>query len=59
MGSFILGTKENTDAPFNLGYAFGVLQKQKKGVYIAMNGTVFSYDNVIKNVQENRFERKL
>ena len=58
VGSFILGTNEKTDAPFNLGYALGVLQNQEKGVYITMNGKVFFYDNVVKNVRENRFERK-
>lgn len=56
VGSFILGTKKNTDATFNLGYAICALQTLEKGVYIAMNGRVFSWDNVKKNIDKNRFE---
>ena len=56
VGSFILGTSKNTDAPFNLGYAVCSVQFLKPGVYIAMNGTIFNWDNVRKNNQNNRFE---
>lgn len=55
-GAFILGTKKNTDAPFNLGFALSALQILEPGVYIAMNGTIFNWDNVKKNNQNNRFE---
>ncbi len=55
-GAFILGTKKNTDAPFNLGFALSTLQILEPGVYIAMNGTIFNWDNVKKNNQNNRFE---
>src|SRR5690606_25757458 len=55
-GAFILGTKNNTDAPFNLGFALSALQILEPGVYIAMNGTIFNWDNVKKNNQKNRFE---
>ncbi len=56
VGSFISGLDKNTDAPFNLGYAISALQTMKKGVYIAMNGNVFSWNNVEKNLDLNRFE---
>lgn len=56
VGSFILGTEANSDAQFNLGYAIGAFQCLKSGVFIAMNGRVFSWDNVVKNAQKNRFE---
>lgn len=55
-GSFILGTKKHSDAPFNLGFALSALQFLESGVYIAMNGTIFNWDNVRKNNQNNRFE---
>lgn len=55
-GAFILGTKENTDAPFNLGCAISVLKFLDKGVYIAMNGKIFDWNNVRKDLQTNRFE---
>ncbi|MFT5669116.1 MAG: L-asparaginase [Vicingaceae bacterium] len=58
VGSFILGTEEETDAPFNLGYALGVIDFLEKGVYVAMNGSIFSWDNVKKNLETNRFEKE-
>lgn len=39
----------NSDALFNLGCAVGVAQTLAAGVYVAMNGQVFSWDNVTKN----------
>ena len=57
VGSFILGASENTDAPFNLGYAISSLQFLKPDVYIAMNGQLFHWNNVSKNVEANKFER--
>jgi len=57
VGSFILGSSENTDAPFNLGYAISSLQLLKSDVYIAMNGQIFLWNNVSKNLETNKFER--
>jgi L-asparaginase len=57
VGSFILGSSENTDAPFNLGYAISSMQFLKPDVYIAMNGQVFHWKNVSKNFEANKFER--
>ncbi len=58
VGALILGTEKNTDAPFNLGYALGAIDFLEKGVYIAMNGTIFSWDNVKKNIETSRFEKE-
>lgn len=58
VGSFILGSSANTDAPFNLGYAISSLQFLKHGVYVAMNGQVFDWNNVHKNLETNKFEHK-
>ena len=57
VGSFLLGSSENTDAPFNLGYAISSLQLLKPDVYIAMNGQIFLWNNVSKNLETNKFER--
>ncbi len=58
VGSFILGSEKNTDAPFNLGYAISSLQFLEPDVYIAMNGKVFHWSNVTKNLETNTFEQK-
>jgi L-asparaginase len=57
VGSFILGSSANTDGPFNLGYAISSLQFLKPDVYIAMNGRIFHWNNVVKNLETNKFER--
>ncbi|MCG2459452.1 asparaginase domain-containing protein [Flavobacteriaceae bacterium F89] len=57
-GSFILGTSAKTDAPFNLGFAISSLQFLKPDVYVAMNGEVFHWGNVTKNLETNKFEYK-
>ncbi len=56
VGSFILGSSADTDAPFNLGYAISSLQLLKPDVYIAMNGQIFNWNNVSKNLETNKFE---
>ncbi|MBX9901122.1 MAG: asparaginase [Burkholderiaceae bacterium] len=38
-----------SDALFNLGFACGVAQVLPVGVYVAMNGQIFNWDNVQKN----------
>ena len=57
-GSFVLGSSTKTDAPFNLGYAISSLQFLKPGVYVAMNGETFPWNNVTKNLKTHKFERK-
>ena len=58
VGSFVLGTSIGTDAPFNLGYAICSVQILKPGVYVAMNGTIFHWKNVTKNLETNKFEQR-
>lgn len=58
VGSFVLGTFKDTDAPFNLGYAICSVQFLKPDVYVAMNGTIFHWKNVKKNLETNKFEQR-
>ncbi len=46
----------SSDGLFNLGAAIAFVQTLPKGVYIAMNGRVFSWDNCRKNKQIGEFE---
>jgi len=45
-----------TDAPFNLGFAMACALQSAPGVYLAMNGKLFQPENVFKNIQKARFE---
>lgn len=47
---------KTSDAMFNIGCALGAVQALPHGIYIAMNGKVFSAENVRKNIEKNRFE---
>lgn len=47
----------DSDALFNFGFAFGVAQTLSNGVYIAMNGQVFTWDKVQKNRLAGVFEQ--
>ncbi|MPT47902.1 MAG: asparaginase [Sphingobium sp.] len=44
-----------TDAPFNLGMAFAAAQIAAPGIYIAMSGTIFPADKVVKNREKGVF----
>lgn len=46
----------NSDALFNFGFACGVAQVLPNGVYVAMNGQFFNWDNVQKNRSAGVFE---
>ena len=46
-----------SDAEFNIGVAFGALNVLDKGVYIAMNGRVYSWDKCEKTA-DGRFSEK-
>jgi L-asparaginase len=41
---------------FNLGSALAFVQTLPHGIYIAMNGKIFNWDNVRKNKQTGQFE---
>lgn len=57
-GSMMPAAKSNSDAQFNLGFALAVAQFLPKGVWVAMNGKVFSNDNVKKNEVAGTFENE-
>ena len=46
----------SSDGLFNLGSAFAFVQTLPPGVYIAMNGRYFTWDNVRKNRDKGEFE---
>ncbi|MBI2655609.1 asparaginase [Candidatus Woesearchaeota archaeon] len=56
VGSAIPAKKPNSDAIFNLGFAFAAAHLLQKGVYITMNGKIFSWNNVRKNLKTGFFE---
>ena len=44
-----------SDGPFSLGYSIAKSQELPPGIYICMNGKVFSPEEVTKLIQEGRF----
>ena len=44
-----------TDAGFNLGYAVAKSQEMKQGIYVCMNGRVFTPEEVVKILETGRF----
>ena len=46
----------SSDGFFNLGSALAFVQSLPTGVYVAMNGRAFNWDNVRKNRQTGQFE---
>ena len=46
----------SSDGLFNLGSAFAFAQSLSHGVYVAMNGRCFTWDNVKKNRKTGEFE---
>jgi len=57
-GSAIPASKEKSDALFNLGFALAAAQTLPKGVYVAMNGKIFMWNNVKKNLKTGMFEKE-
>ncbi len=55
-GAMIPYSLENSDAVFNLGCAITAVQLLPPGVYIAMSGKVFNWDNCKKNKAKGVFE---
>ncbi|MDR0734912.1 MAG: asparaginase [Elusimicrobiota bacterium] len=47
-----------SDGIFNLASALSFAQVLPAGVYVAMNGKLFQFDNVIKNKRQGVFETK-
>jgi L-asparaginase len=46
----------SSDGLFNLGSALAFVQAMPRGVYVAMNGRIFNWDNVRKNKKTGEFE---
>lgn len=56
VGSMIPHEISYSDSTFNLGFALGALSSLENGIYIAMNGKVFAWDNVSKNLALGEFQ---
>ena len=56
VGAMIPYTFGSSDGLFNLGSALAFVQTLPPGVYIAMNGRCFKWDNVRKNKKIGEFE---
>lgn len=58
VGSMVPYAFKGSDALFNLGAAVTAVQILDKGVYVAMNGQIFTSDNVVKNFDIGEFQKK-
>jgi len=58
-GAMVPYSVQGSDAPFNLGFALAMSLALPVGAYVAMNGRVFSWDNVMKDRQEGQFKERL
>jgi len=56
LGAAVPANGERSDALFNLGTAVTAVQLLPHGVYVTMNGQVFPWDNVRKNLDRGIFE---
>ncbi|HIP94608.1 MAG TPA: asparaginase [Leucothrix sp.] len=56
LGAMVPYVFKHTDAVFNFGFALAAVQTLPHGVYIAMNGQVFTWDSVRKNRALGVFE---
>ncbi|HEY8234882.1 MAG: asparaginase domain-containing protein [Vicinamibacterales bacterium] len=48
----------SSDGLFNLGSALSFVQALPRGVYVAMNGRCFAWDDVVKNREQGVFESR-
>lgn len=55
-GAMVPYSISHSDAFFNLGFAIGTVKLLTPNVYVAMNGKIFTWDNVQKNRQKGIFE---
>ncbi len=58
-GAMIPYAFDGSDALFNLGSALMAAQTMTSGVYIAMNGQIFEYNNVMKDKGLGEFKLKV
>lgn len=57
VGSLSPAQFKNSDALFNIGFAFAAVQLTPPGVYVAMHGCLYDPLHVRKNRDSNQFER--
>ncbi len=57
-GAMVPYTFTKSDALFNMGTALAFVQTLPHGVYIAMNGKYYPWDNVTKNTKLGLFDKK-
>lgn len=55
-GAMVPYAVQRSDAVFNFGFSVAAVQLLPAGVYVAMNGRVFSWDDVRKNRAAGQFE---
>lgn len=55
-GSMAPARFRSSDAAFNIACAIGAVQALDNGIYIAMNGRIFTPENVRKNIEKSIFE---
>lgn len=55
-GAMVPYTFGSSDGMFNLGSALAYVRVLPPGIYVAMNGRVFPWDNVRKNFKRGEFE---
>ncbi len=55
-GSIIPFRQLDSDALFKIGFALAAAQFLPPGVYVAMNGKTFNWNNVKKNLKTGKFE---
>ncbi len=58
-GAMVPYTFGSSDGMFNLGTALAFVQTLNRGVYVAMNGKCFPWNNVQKNRERGVFEERL
>ncbi|MCM8526741.1 MAG: asparaginase domain-containing protein [Lentisphaeraceae bacterium] len=58
-GSLLPANFRESDAEFNIGCALGAMWSADPGVYIAMNGFIFSWRDVYKDRSEMQFRQRL
>ena len=56
VGAMIPHEISYSDATFNIGFALGALSSLNNGIYIAMNGKVFNWNEVQKNYELGEFQ---
>ena len=55
-GAMIPYSVQGSDALFNLGFALAAAQAMPANTYVAMNGRLFTWDQVVKNKTQGIFE---